>query len=200
MFIAGLTGNYGMGKSSVLLAFRDLGAVTVESDRIVDELLEEKGVIADMKGLLGPGVTDREGKLDKKAIAEKIFSNPESRKSVESLIHPLVFERIERLTDSVGDGDRVVIIEVPLLFEGNYRERFRRVITVYTTEETALGRLEASGIPRREALLRLNSQMPIGRKMELADYTINNNGSREETREQVLKVYLSLLEDKGKHD
>ncbi len=198
MFIAGLTGNYGMGKSFVLSLFGGLGAATVESDRIVDTLLGEDRVACKMKELLGPGVSDHEGRLDKKAVAELIFNDGGLRKNVESLLHPLVLEKVDDFAVSMRDKGRVVIVEVPLLFEGNYRERFRKVITVYTSEETALGRLEAAGIPHREALLRLNSQMPISRKKELADYTIDNNGSREETGAQVREVYMSLLKDMEK--
>jgi dephospho-CoA kinase len=184
-----------MGKSFVLSLFRDLGAVTLESDRIVDMLLRENRVVYEMKELLGPAVSDREGRLDKKAVAERIFNDPGLRKSVEALLHPLVLGKVDDFVNSMRDRGGVVIVEVPLLFEGNYAERFQKVITVYASEETALRRLESSGVPHREALLRLNSQMPIGKKKELADYTIDNNGNREETRERVREVYMSLLED-----
>jgi dephospho-CoA kinase len=198
MFIAGLTGNYGMGKSFVLSLFGGLGAATIESDRIVDTLLREDRVACKMKELLGPGVLDNKGGLNKKAVAERIFNDAGLRRSVESLLHPLVLEKVDNFAGRMGDRGRIVIVEVPLLFEGNYEERFRKIITVYASEETALRRLEAAGIPHREALLRLNSQMPISRKKELADYTIDNNGSREETRERVREVYMSLLKDMEK--
>ncbi len=195
MLIAGLTGNYGMGKSFVLSLFGDFGAATLESDRIVDALLRENGVAYAMNELLGQGVMDRDGRLNKKAVAERIFNDTGLRKSVESLLHPLVLEKVDDFAKSMRDRGRIVIVEVPLLFEGNYGERFRKVITVYASEETAIRRLEEAGISHRDALLRLKSQMPISRKKELADYTIDNNGSREETREQVREVYMSLLKD-----
>jgi dephospho-CoA kinase len=187
-----------MGKSFVLSLFRDLGALTLESDRIVAMLLREDGVAREMKELLGLAVSDREGRLDKKAVAGLIFNNPALRKSVEALLHPLVFAKVDKFVNNMRDRGGVVMVEVPLLFEGNYAERFQKVITVYTSEETALRRLESSGVSHREALLRLNSQMPIGKKKKLADYTIDNNGNREETRERVRKVYMSLLEDMKK--
>ena len=198
MFIAGLTGNYGMGKSFVLSLFRELGAATIDSDGIVDSLLREKKVLDYTVKLLGPGVVDEEGNLDRKEVAERIFNDPVSKKGLEAFLHPMVFERMDRLIDSVKEKNRIIIVEVPLLFEGNYRARFRKVITVYADEETALKRLEDGGVPRSGALLRLNSQMPIGRKKEMADYTIDNNGSREDTRQQVKTVYMSLLEDMKK--
>ncbi|MEJ2695224.1 MAG: dephospho-CoA kinase [Candidatus Sulfobium sp.] len=200
MFITGLTGNYGMGKSFVLSLFRDLGAITIDSDRIVDGLLREGKVVSDMKKLLGEDVLDREGRLDKKAVAQRIFSDPASRRSVEALLHPLVLERVDHLVQGVKDANRFVVVEIPLLFEGNYGDRFRKTMTVFTSEETALERLEAEGVPRREALLRLNSQMPIDRKKELADYIIDNNGNMEETRERVKELYNSLIKDMKKQN
>ncbi|MEJ2683827.1 MAG: dephospho-CoA kinase [Candidatus Sulfobium sp.] len=198
MFIAGLTGNYGMGKSFVLLLFRDLGAVTIESDKVVDKVLKEAKVLSNMKDLLGPEVFDHKGRLDKRAVAERIFSDATLRKGVEVILHPLVFEKVDKLLAAIRDKESLVIVEVPLLFEGGYRERFRKVITVYTAEETAIERLKAAGVPRRDTIMRLNSQMPISRKKELADYTIDNSGSREETRQQVREVYTALLEDMEK--
>lgn len=195
MFIAGLTGNYGMGKSFVLLLFRDLGAVTIESDKVVDSVLREEKVLSALKDLLGPGVFDDEGRLDKKSVAERIFRDEGLRRGVEGFLHPLVFEKVDDFVAAIRDKENLVIVEVPLLFEGDYRERFWRVITVYTSEETALDRLEAAGVPRGDGLLRLKSQMPITRKKELADYTIDNNGSREETIRQVRQVYEALLKE-----
>lgn len=198
MLIAGLTGNYGMGKSYVLSLFKDLGAVTIESDRIVDEILREARVVDNIKRLLGPEVLGKEGNLDKSAVAKKIFNDPALRRNVEALLHPLVLEKVDRFIENIRDRDSIVLVEVPLLFEGNYGRRFRKVITVYTNEETALQRLEAAGIPRQEAMLRLKAQMPVDRKKELADYTIDNSGRMQETRQRAAEIYALLLEDMKK--
>ncbi|PIW88833.1 MAG: dephospho-CoA kinase, partial [Nitrospirae bacterium CG_4_8_14_3_um_filter_44_28] len=75
MFIAGLTGNYGMGKSAVLQMFRELGAVTIDADWVVQQLLSEKQVLKKIKTLLGAGVFDKKGAPDKSKIAQRIFRN-----------------------------------------------------------------------------------------------------------------------------
>ena len=195
MLVAGLTGNFGMGKTYVLSVLRDLGAVTVESDRVVGILLNEAKVIGRMAELLGEEIVGPDGKLDKKAIAAKIFSNEKLKADVEAFIHPLVLARIDDFIRKIRRGETVVVVEVPLLFEGAYQERFKRIITVYTTEETAVERLILSGCARTDALTRLRSQLPIEIKKRRADYTVDNSGPKEETRKQVEKIYRLLIEE-----
>jgi dephospho-CoA kinase len=200
MLIAGLTGNYGMGKSSVLSAFRDLGAVTLDSDRVVELLLKEAWVVEKVRGLLGGDVMRPDGTLDKKAVAGKVFRDRELKKKLEGFIHPLVFEKVNDFIGRIKDRNRIVIVEVPLLFEGNYQKYFSKVITVCTTEGTAVERLERSGVAREEALARLRNQLPIEDKKAAADYVIDNSGSKEETRRQVEEVYGLLCEEEKGRD
>jgi dephospho-CoA kinase len=198
MLIAALTGNFGMGKSYVLSLFRELGAVTLESDRVVGMLLKEDGVIAKVKGLLGSDVTTPEGNLDKKAIAEKIFHDRAMKDKLESLLHPLVFEKVEDFTGRIKNRDSLVIVEVPLLFEREYQAGFEKIITVCTSDKIALERLQMSGVPASDAKARLKNQLPISEKKARADYVIDNSGSKEQTRRQVEEVHRSLLKDMAK--
>jgi dephospho-CoA kinase len=195
MLIAALTGNFGMGKSYVLSLFRELGAATVESDRIVGMLLREEEVIAKVVALLGDDVKTADGRLDKKAIAYKVFHDSLLRQRLEALIHPLVFEKVDRFIGGIKKKDTLVIIEVPLLFEGNYQSGYEKVITVFTPDETALKRLEGAGVPQNDAKARLESQLPISEKKARSDYVIDNSGSKEDTRRQVEEVYRSLCEE-----
>lgn len=198
MLKAGLTGNYGMGKSYVLSLFRRLGAVTLDSDRIVGALLTEKAVVEKVRVLLGSEVVLPDGGLDKKAVAERIFSDGSERKKVESLLHPLVFGKVEEFISGMKDKNRIVIVEVPLLFEGGYQGDFQKTITVHTTEETALERLLGSGVSREEALARLGAQLPIKVKIDRSDYVIDNNGTEGQTLRQVEAVFNALRRDMEK--
>jgi dephospho-CoA kinase len=110
-----------------------------------------------------------------------------------------VFERIDLLFDEIKDEDKVIIVEIPLLYERDYKGRFNRTITVYASEETALARLEKEGISQQEALLRLQAQLPIEEKMRHSDFIIDNNGTIEETMSQVEKVYKELYEEAKKN-
>ncbi len=196
MLLVGLTGNYGMGKSTVLGTFGKLGAITVGADGIVDELLSDAAVLDKMRKALGASVFSEDGSLDRAKVASVIFKDKGRRDVVEEILHPLVFERIEELLDDFDRNEtkgKIVIIEIPLLFEKGYAGRFRRTITVYANEETALERLGQRGISREDARARMDAQMPIHEKMRMADFTIDNSGAREETEEQVKALYEKLL-------
>jgi dephospho-CoA kinase len=192
MLLVGLTGNYGMGKSAVLTMFKKLGATTVDTDRIVELLLTEKDVLEKIRGLLGDNVFYKNSSLNKKKVADLIFKNDVLRYSLEDILHPLVFERIKIFLDKIN-GDKIIIIEVPLLHERGYKDRFDKTITVYTNEEVALNRLEKDGTTREEALLRLKSQLPITKKVKQSDFVIDNNGTIEEAMAQVEIIYNKLL-------
>ncbi|NCO83032.1 MAG: dephospho-CoA kinase [Nitrospirae bacterium CG02_land_8_20_14_3_00_44_33] len=195
MFIAGLTGNYGMGKSAVLQMFRELGAVTIDADWVVQQLLSEKQVLKKIKTLLGAGVFDKKGAPDKSKIAQRIFRNKSLRLKLECLLHPLVFERIDDFFRKTKNGSKVFIVEAPLIFERGYEGRFDKMITVFTKETTAINRLSLHGIPPKEVIERLKCQLPIKEKIKRSDYKIDNSGLPEKTKKQVEAVYRELLKE-----
>lgn len=195
MLVVALTGNYGMGKSSVASLFRSCGAYTLDSDVLVSNLLQKRAVIERIRALLGPEVLDTAHGLNKKVVADIIFQNKTARKKIEALLHPLVFHAMEASIRKLKSDDSVVIVEVPLLFEGGYQKRFDRTIAVYTNQKTALARLNKAGVSRKDALARLRSQMEIRHKKRLADYVINNNGTRQQLMDQVRKIFESLRSD-----
>jgi len=195
MLLVGLTGNYGMGKSIVLSQFEKLGAITLDSDKIVESLLLEREVTKKIKDLMGNTVFDKNGNLMKKKIADLIFNNDILKSSLEDLLHPLVFEKIESFLKTIMNQHTVVVIEVPLLFERGYEGRFKMTVTVFTNEKTALHRLEKSGVSRDDAMQRLRSQLPMEVKTIKSDFTIDNNGTLEETMTQVAAIYKKLLEE-----
>jgi len=92
-----LTGNYGMGKSTVLGMFRKLGAFTVGADELVDRLLGDAGVLERLRGVLGETVFSGDGSLDRARVASIIFRDKGKREAVEGILHPLVFERIDEV-------------------------------------------------------------------------------------------------------
>lgn len=196
MFVVGLTGNYGAGKSLVLGMFKKLGALTVNADRIVGALLEERAVIGKLREILGEAVFDAEGRLLKGKVSDMIFSDPSVRLRVEDLLHPLVFEKINETLK--GRADKVAVVEAPVIFERGYERRFDVTIAVYSDEKTALRRLRLKGIKTGEALKRLNAQMPAEKKLKKADYSIDNRGNIKETERQAKEIYEKLLASAGK--
>ncbi len=195
MLLVGLTGNYGMGKTSVLRMFGNLGARTLDADRIVEELLSEKAVISKLISVLGSRVECGRDAVDRVEVARIIFQDSQLRHAVEDILHPLVFEKIDELLGRPWKGDPVCIVEVPVLFERGYEKKFHRTIAVYTEKKTALARLGEKGVRTEHALLRYNAQIPVAEKIRMADFTIDNDGSLEVTREQVVRIYQRLVQE-----
>lgn len=189
MVKAALTGNYGSGKSTVLEIFRRLGAVCIDADRIVAGLLEDRAVLRRIRRAAGGGVFEGGG-LSRQKLADLIFSDRRAREAVEGILHPMVMERMEKELLKTKTG--VVIAEVPLLYEKGLEGAFDKVIAVYAAERTALARLQKKGIAREDALRRLAAQMPIARKIEKADYVIDNGDGMDLTERQVCRVYNFL--------
>jgi dephospho-CoA kinase len=195
MIIVGLTGNYGMGKSSVTSIFGKLGAITINSDEIVADLLKETMVRGRIRRLFGPGVISESGCLDKGELAKIIFSDVSARNKIEAFLHPLVFKKVDVLIRNIRDNNAIIIVEVPLLFEGGYKAGFDRTITVFTTQKKAIERLKKKGISGKDALARLNTQMHVRVKKRLSDYTIDNNGTKRQTEMMVKRVFHALMEE-----
>jgi len=195
MIVVGLTGNYGMGKSSVAALFRELGAHTLDSDKIVAGLLKQESVRGQIMGLLGVGVLKADGSLNKDGIAKIVFNNKLLRMKLQAMLHPLVLENVDKDVRRIRDKNCIVVVEVPLLFEGKFQNRFDRTITVYTSQMTALARLKKAGIARKDALSRLKAQMDIRLKKKLSDFCINNNGTKRQTETQVMRIFQTLVKE-----
>lgn len=196
MPIVALTGNYGMGKTTVLDMFRDLGAATLKTDQVVDTLLKDASVLGAIRKEFGNEVFSGDRDLNREKLSSVVFRDSGKREILEKILHPLVFERIEEFLKGMVNwvaGKGVVIIEIPLLFEKDYTKRFSKNIVVYTDEEIALKRLGELGITRDNAMLRLSAQMPVKEKVKRADFVIDNSGSLEHTKAQVRETYQRLV-------
>ncbi|HSW63384.1 MAG TPA: dephospho-CoA kinase [Dissulfurispiraceae bacterium] len=197
MIVLGITGNIGMGKSTVSRMFEELGAVRIDADAVVSGLLGDPEVIREVSDLFGEHVLHN-GVLDRKLLAHTVFSNSRLRLGLENILHPRVFKAVDAQVEELAKtaAPLIIVVEAPVLFERSYQNRFDSVLTVFTSEETALRRLEEKGMTRDDARKRIESQFPITMKREKADMTIDNNGTHDETREQVRRIYelLMLLE------
>ncbi|KPK36450.1 MAG: hypothetical protein AMK70_02235 [Nitrospira bacterium SG8_35_1] len=193
----GLTGNFGMGKSTVLRLFRKLGAHTFDCDNIVRNLLKNPGIIQQLSRMLGEEILlRRRGKsmINKKRMAEIIFSHPAKRKAVEKIIHPAVVQQIEAAESELVRKNPcpLIVFEVPLLFEAGLENRFDTIITVFTTRERSSKRLLEKGFTPEEIKNRMRAQMPVYRKKELSDFVIDNSGDLRTTELQVRKIVAAL--------
>jgi len=193
----GLTGNFGMGKTTVLKLFRKLGAHIFSSDDYVHEILTGPRIIRKLSNALGEQVVSasRGGtRINRKVMADMIFSDPLKRKQAEKIIHPEVMKLIIKDASKILKKDRtaVVVFEVPLLFEAGYGKHFDFTVTAHCTRGNIAKRAGKKGFSKEEAFRRLRAQMPITQKKKLADFLINNNGEIEDTEKQVRRIFNAI--------
>ena len=192
----GLTGSIGTGKSTVAKIFQEFGAYVIDADKIVHELLKRKDVKEKIREAFGD-VFDSKGEVDRKKLASIVFNNPEKKKILENILHPLVFQEINRFFKEVEKKDpkAVAIAEVPLMIETGSYKNYDKIIVVYAPEELQLKRLLEKGMSKEEAIKRIKSQMPIDEKVKYADIVIENTSTLEDLRKKVEEVYKKLKEE-----
>lgn len=199
----GLSGGIGTGKSSVSRMFAAQGAVVIDADAIVHEL-QARGMplVAEIAAAFGPGVLDSAGGLDRAALGAVVFRDPEARTRLNQIVHPKVgAEFARRVAAARASGARVLVLDIPLLFEGRRagtgsaaRMDFDATVLVYAPEALQVERqISRDGCSRDEALRRVRAQIPIEEKKALADYVIDNSGTLEETERQVREVLSQIL-------
>lgn len=193
----GLTGNFGMGKTTVLRLFKDSGAYTINADELVSHILKRPSIINKLTAILGKEVMRKRcGKpsINKRRVADIIFQNPEKRGLVEKVIHPQVMRLAECIKRKIikKNPAAIVISEAPLLYEAHYERLFDKIIVVYCNKDVALRRLMAKGFSREDAIRRMCTQMPISKKKSSADFLINNNFNISNTRLQVKRIFKKL--------
>lgn len=193
ILLVALTGNYGSGKSFVLEKFKKMGALTINSDEIVRDLLKKNDIKKEVRELLGEKVLTGDGELDRKAIRDIIFKDAYLRLKLEDIIHPEVFKEIERFIAEVKE-DEVIIVEIPVLFERGYQNRFHRIITVYADDLTILKRLETKGLSKEEIFKRWEAQFPYEKKIRASDFVIDNSEGRDIDK-QIVHIYSQLQKE-----
>lgn len=191
--LVGLTGGIATGKSAVSEMFRSLGAAIVDADLLAREVVEPgQPALAEIAREFGSGVIAADGRLDRKKLAAIVFADGERRRRLEAMTHPRIREAFDRrLSDLTKEQFRgLVIFDAAVMIEsGNYKN-MERLVVVVTDEATQIARLVArDGCTREESLARIRSQMPLSEKAKLADYVIDNSGSRGATEAQVQHVH-----------
>jgi dephospho-CoA kinase len=193
--LIGLTGGAGSGKTTVAEMFRKLGAAIVDADEATHAVYAPgtPGFDAVVREF-GPEFV-RDGAIDRAKLGDLVFKNPDALRRLNAIVHPLVRQWMtDRTAVAVAHGAEVVIQDVPLLFENGLQDLFAAVVLVYANAASQLARLvEQRGLSPARANSMLASQMPIDEKKSLADYVIDNDGTREETSRQVDAVWRELI-------
>ena len=185
-----LTGGIATGKSTTTMLLSLYGFRFIDADKIAHSILDSNSIkIAQLFG--EEFVTD--GKVDRAKLGILIFSNDSKRRELESLLHPLIYEEIERLAIEQDSYQKPYIIDIPLFFEGG-RYPIEKSLVIYTPKAKQLERLLArDGYSQDEALRRIESQMDIEYKREKATFVIDNSGDLKQLQRECDRVKEEIL-------
>lgn len=190
MKLIGLTGGIGSGKSTVSAGLVRRGAALVDADAVVRELQEPGTVVFDeMVARFGPGIVAEDGSLDRQAVADVVFSDPESLADLNAIVHPRVGEEIDRRLTELAGTDRIVILDVPLLVESG-RDGMAGMIVVDLDPEVAVARLvEHRGFSEVDARARISRQASRQDRLDKADFIVENHGSVADLEPQIDRAW-----------
>jgi dephospho-CoA kinase len=193
MIKVGLTGGIGSGKSTVLAMLADLGAATIDADAISRATTATGGAaIPAITRVFGPDFVTAAGALDRERMRSHAYADPNARKRLEEIIHPLVGQESARQVQAAVDaGARCVVFDIPLLVEsGRWRSQVDRVLVIDCSPETQVARVVArSALKPEEVRAIIGAQAPRALRLAAADVVICNEGlSLEALRDNVVQA------------
>lgn len=192
-FLVGVTGNIACGKSLVGEILEELGAEVIDADRVAHEVMAPGGaVLEQIAERFGERVLNEDGTLNRQALGQIVFSDPEALRDLDRITHPpTVAEVLRRARHSTAP---VVVIDAIKLFETELADHCDETWTVYCAPEIQRQRLQArNGLDEDDARQRIEAQPPQEEKRARADRVIDNSGTIDDTRRQVQKVWETLV-------
>lgn len=195
----GLTGGIASGKSTVAAMLAELGALVIDADRLAAEVTAPGGpAFEPVVARFGDGILAADGRIDRQALGRIVFSDEQARRDLEAIVHPAVRDAAARIAAAHVANDptgapQVVIFDAALLVEtGAYRDHDRLIVTSCSRETQIARLLERDGMARAEAEARIAAQAPLARKLALADFVVDTEGSLEATRARVTAIFAEL--------
>jgi dephospho-CoA kinase len=196
MLSVALTGNIGAGKTTVAELFRLWGATIIDADQLVREVQApgRPGLIR-IADRFGQNVIRTDGTLDRNALRAKVLADPVALADLNRIVHPEVHRRrLELLEEARARGDRIVVSDIPLLFEADDPASFDAVVLVDAADSVRRARLvDLRGLAALEAERMMQAQLPARDKRRRSDYVIENNGDIPALERAAALVWQSLL-------
>jgi dephospho-CoA kinase len=195
MYVIGLTGGIGSGKSTVAERFAARGVPVIDADVIARELVEPGQLaLAAIVAAFGEQVLTKEGRLDRGRLRERVFADPTQRRRLEDILHPAVRERLEAWIETLEAAYCIAV--VPLLFEAAQADLANRVLVVDASPQAQIARVsERDGLDRPTVEAIMATQLPRTERLRRADDVLRNNGDLRRLDEEVDRLhalYLSL--------
>ncbi|HSO57054.1 MAG TPA: dephospho-CoA kinase [Paenisporosarcina sp.] len=189
--IIGLTGSIASGKSTISAMLKEKGYPIIDAD-VVARIVVEPGTsnLQEIKRQFGASVINEDGTLNRDALGKLIFNDPAKRKQLNDLMHPAIRSEMLRQRDELlKNGQKILIMDIPLLFESRLQHFVDKILVVSVTEETQLERLmNRNSLSKEEATSRIHSQLPVSEKEKGADAVIYNNGTIAQSQQQLERI------------
>jgi dephospho-CoA kinase len=198
MLLVGLTGNIGSGKSTVAQMLSERGATIIDADVLARRAVETGTATFDkIVRRWGSDILAPDGHLDRAALRRVVFGDHDQLEELNQIVHPEVERLRARLIEEAKKrGDRVVICDIPLLFERHMTDRFDRIVLVDSHRAVRLERLvKGRGLHETEAMDMIAAQMPAELKRARADFVIDNDGTLPQLERRVQDVWTALIRD-----
>jgi dephospho-CoA kinase len=191
MFVLGLTGSIGMGKSTAARFFAEAGVPVHDADAVVHRLYEGEAAAAIETAFPGTTVS---GKVDRAKLAERVLDDPAAIRRLEAIIHPLVREsEVKFLADAAARAEPVVVLDIPLLFETGGEQRVDAVVVVSAGAEAQRNRvLGRPGMTESKLEAILAKQMPDVEKRRRAHFVVDSSGGLDSARAQVHGILRAI--------
>lgn len=193
MFVVGLTGGIGSGKSTVAALFAEHDIPIIDADRIARDLVEPgQPALAEITRTFGREILDTQGRLDRAKLRSRIFENADDRKQLEAILHPRIRESMLVQLDTLSAPYAILVI--PLLIDTGYWEMIDRILVIDVDEETQLQRvIERDGISREQAQSIIDSQVSREDRLTAADDVIENDSGVDVLHAQVEALHKKYL-------
>ena len=195
MYIIGLTGGIATGKSTVSVMLAELGAYIIDADEIARfVVMPNQPAWHDIVAQFGNEVLLPDGAINRKFLGEKVFNDKIQRLSLEKITHHYIEEEVKNsLTNAEQLGKRIVVLDMPLLFEVGWQKMVNEIWVVWVQQDVQVSRLMArDNLSQKQASDRINTQINLAEKVKQADVVIDNNFDREYVRTQVKIAWENL--------
>jgi dephospho-CoA kinase len=192
VFLIGLTGGIASGKSTVAKLLASYGAETIDADQVARDVVLPGSVgLQAVVNEFGAEVLSDSGELDRDLLGQIVFKEPEKRKALEQILHPLIKKRTTELL--AASNSSVVVYAVPLLVEANVDYPFDMILTVEAGVENQVERIVRSrGLSEADALRRIDAQASTAERSERADFVIDSSGTHGQLEQQIAALWRKI--------
>jgi dephospho-CoA kinase len=189
--IIGLTGGIASGKSESVKYFEELGAFCIDADAVAKELTcRDKPALQEIAKIFGDDILSIEGTLNRKKLADIIFSDVSSKLKVEEILHSRIISCINKIISKEIAEKKVIVVDAPLLFEADLDKVCDKIVTIKIPYNIQVERLALrDGLKDDEIKKRIASQMPMEEKVKLSDFVVDNSGSKRDLKKKIENIH-----------